>query len=251
MLLGGIKVTSRQLQNMSGARARILAVAVVIPALNEAGTIGELVRELVGQANANWVIVVDNGSTDDTALKAADAGAHVVSEERQGYGYACAAGVSAAVTLGADILVFMDGDGSSLASELSLLLEPLNRGEGELVLGSRRLGHIRGGAMPGHQRWGNWLSSWLMRRLYRVQVTDLGPYRAIRAELLQSLGMREMTYGWPAEMMVKAAKKGALIVEVPVTWQARQSGRSKVSGTIRGSILAAYHIFGVTLRYAL
>ncbi|MCU0501514.1 MAG: glycosyltransferase family 2 protein [Anaerolineae bacterium] len=224
-----------------------LTVAVVIPALNEAGNIGCLVAELRERAAAD-VIVVDNGSTDATAAEAAAAGATVVAEVRRGYGYACAAGVAAACR--ADVIAFIDGDGSFLPAELPAILSPILEGQADLVLGSRPLGHIVPGAMPPQQRFGNWLAAGLMRALYRIPVTDLGPYRAIRRELLDSLEMCEMTYGWPTEMMVKAARRGARIVEAPVSFHPRRSGRSKVSGTLRGTLLAARYILGVTLRYA-
>ena len=136
---------------------------------------------------------------------AAAAGAVVVLEPRRGYGYACAAGSAAAH---GDILVYLDGDGSFLPAEMPRLIEPLRAGAADLVLGSRVLGHIAAGAMPPHQRFGNWLAASLMRGLYRVQVTDLGPYRAVRRDLLEELNMREMTFGWPTEMMVKAARRG-------------------------------------------
>ena len=223
--------------------------AVIIPALNEAGNIYELVCETLTQP-IDWVIVVDNGSVDETAVLAKDAGAVVVDEPRQGYGFACAAGTAVAVELGAEILIFMDGDYSSLPAEIPRLLTPIQQGEADLLLGSRTLGNIATGAMPPHQRFGNWLSSWLMRRLYAIPVTDLGPYRAIRTTLLQDLQMSEMTFGWPTEMMVKVARRNGRIQEVPVNWHVRRSGQSKVSGTIRGSILAAYYILGVTIRYA-
>ena len=223
-----------------------MAVEVVIPALNEAGNIAQLVQEAAAQAVAR-VIVVDNGSSDGTGRLAAGAGAHVVVEPRQGYGYACAAGAGAA---SGEILVFLDGDFSSLPVEMPSLLGPIQRGEAALVLGSRVLGQILPGAMPAHQRFGNWLSSGLMRRLYGVAVTDLGPYRAVRRDLLLALNMQEMTFGWPTEMMVKCARRGVPILEVPVSFAPRRFGQSKVSGTLRGSILAAYHILGVTLRYA-
>lgn len=226
-----------------------MKTAVIIPALNEAGNISQLVSDTQQQA-VDWVIVVDNGSTDETAVLAQDAGAIVVTEPRRGYGYACAAGTAAALQSGADILIYMDGDYSSQPQEMPRLHRPIADDEADLVLGSRTLGHIEAGAMPPHQRLGNWLSSRLMSLLYGIRVTDLGPYRAIRADLIQSLEMREMTFGWPTEMMVKAAKRGARLVEVPVSWQRRQSGRSKISGTVRGSILAATTILGVTFRYA-
>lgn len=226
-----------------------MKTAVIIPALNEAGAIGPLVRETLAQGVA-WVVVVDNGSTDNTAELARQAGALVVNEPRRGYGYACAAGTAAALQMGADILVYMDGDYSSLPAELPRLLEPLAQGATDLVLGSRVLGHIAMGAMPPHQRFGNWLAARLMRALYGTPVTDLGPYRAIHADVMRRLRMREMTFGWPAEMMVKVARAGGRIVEVPVSWHNRRAGRSKVSGTLRGSLLAAYYILGVMVRYS-
>lgn len=226
-----------------------MKTAVVIPALNEAGNIGQLVQETLEQP-VDCVIVVDNGSTDDTALLASKMGATVIGEPRQGYGYACAAGTAVALREGAEVLVYMDGDFSSLPTEMGRLLAPVESGEADLVLGSRALGHIARGAMLPHQRFGNWLSSRLMSHLYQVRVTDLGPYRAISAELMRELDMQEMTFGWPTEMMVKTARTGGRIEEVPVSWHVRLSGQSKVSGTLKGSFLAAYYILGVTLRYA-
>jgi glycosyltransferase involved in cell wall biosynthesis len=194
------------------------------------------------------VIVVDNGSTDDTAQEAASAQAKVVSEPRRGYGYACAAGVAAAQD--ADVLVFLDGDYSFSPADLPSLLAPILEDQAELVLGSRELGQIAEGAMYPQQRFGNWLASRLMNILYGLSITDLGPYRAIRRELLRELNMQETTYGWPTEMIVKAARRKARIVEVPVSYRSRLSGRSKVSGTIRGTLLAGWYILGVTFRYA-
>jgi glycosyltransferase involved in cell wall biosynthesis len=225
---------------------QLTSVAVIIPTLNEAGNIQRLVTEILDTSPVH-VIVVDNGSRDGTADEARAAGAQVIHEPLRGYGYACAAGVAAASD--ADVLAFLDGDYSSLPSELPVILDPILADEADLVLGSRPRGHIAAGAMPPQQRFGNWLASRLMNWLYGLSVTDLGPYRAIRRTLLETLDMREMTYGWPTEMMVKAAKKGARIVEVPVSFQSRQAGRSKISGTLRGTILAAWYIMGVTLRY--
>jgi len=224
-------------------------IAVIIPALNEAGNIHSLVTEVLATAPVK-VIVVDNGSTDATAHEARAAGAQVVHEPRRGYGYACAAGVVAAAAGNADILVFLDGDYSSLPEELPAVQAPILAGEADLVLGSRYRGHIAPGAMPPHQRFGNWLVARLMNWLYGLSITDLGPYRAIRYPLLKRLDMREMTFGWPTEMMVKAARQGARIMEVPVSFHQRRMGRSKVSGTVRGTILATWYILGVTLRYA-
>jgi glycosyltransferase involved in cell wall biosynthesis len=224
-----------------------MRVAVIIPALNEAGNIERLVQEVVAVAPVR-VIVVDNGSTDGTGQAAQRAGAQVVYEQRRGYGFACAAGVAAA--RGVDLIAFLDGDFSFLPSELPVVLAPLLAGQADLVLGSRMRGQIAPGAMPPHQRFGNWLVARLMRLLYRLPLTDLSPYRAIRADLLAQLAMREMTYGWPTEMMVKAARHGARLVEVPVSYHPRRAGRSKVSGTVRGTLLATWYILGVTLRYA-
>lgn len=227
-------------------------VAVVIPALNEEGNVGAVVRELLA-LNLDVtvsVIVADNGSTDRTADEARQAGAIVVPEPRQGYGSACAAGSAKAADLGAAAIAFIDADHSSLPDELSLLVDPWLRGDADLVLGSRVLGTIAAGAMGAHQRFGNLLTAAIMRRLYRVTVTDLGPYRLIDARLLASLAMSEMTFGWPTEMMVKAARCGARIVEVPVRWNVRNSGDSKVSGTIKGSILAGWFLLSVTIKHS-
>lgn len=229
-------------------------ITVVIPALNEAGNIRRLVGEIPQYGVESLdIIVVDNGSMDDTAAAARAAGVRVVQEPRRGYGYACSAGVAASgiIEERTDIVVFLDGDGSFDPAEMPQLLRPIQENRADLVLGTRMAGGIEPGAMPPHQRWGNQLISRLMRWLYRTSITDLGPYRAIRSELLRSLTIREMTFGYPTEMIVKAARHHARIVEVPVTYRKRWSGKSKVSGTIRGTVLATYYILGVTLRYAI
>ena len=160
----------------SSSQAQISSIAVIIPALNEAENIRQLVSEVLLVMSAK-VIVVDNGSRDDTAAQARAAGAQVVQEPRRGYGYACAAGVAAARM--ADILVFLDGDFSFLPSELPVIVAPLLADSADLVLGSRTRGHIAPGAMLFHQRFGNWLVARLMNALYRLPVTDLGPYRGV------------------------------------------------------------------------
>lgn len=220
---------------------------VIIPALNEAGNIRQLVHEVQSTVPVD-VIVVDNGSSDSTAEEAKAAGAQVISEPRRGYGYACAAGVAAVKD--SDVLVFMDGDYSFSPSDLPSLISPILENQADMVLGSRERGHIAPGSMPPHQRFGNWLVSRLMNLLYGLSITDLGPYRAIRRSLLMQLDMEEMTYGWPTEMIVKSARRGARIMEVPVSYRNRRFGQSKVSGTVRGTILAAWFILGVTFRYA-
>jgi glycosyltransferase involved in cell wall biosynthesis len=223
------------------------SVAVIIPALNEAGNIERLVQEVATVAPVS-ILVVDNGSTDGTGDLARRTGARVIYEPRRGYGFACAAGVAAAGN--AQIIAFLDGDFSFAPADLPALLEPILAGEADLVLGSRMRGTIAPGSMPAHQWFGNWLVARLMRLLYRLPLSDLSPYRAIRADLLAQLEMREMTYGWPTEMMVKAARHGARLLETPVSYHARRAGRSKVSGTVRGTLLATWFIVGVTLRYA-
>lgn len=229
-----------------------MRVSVIIPALNEAGNIRRLIGEIpppdaFGFPVAISVIVVDNGSTDGTAGEAAAAGAHVVDEARRGYGYACTAGASAATD--AEVIVFMDGDGSFNPAEMVSLLQPIHEGRAAFVLGSRAQ-HIDPGAMPPHQRFGNRLVSRLMGLLYGLTITDLAPYRAIRRDLLLALDMREMTYGYPTEMIVKAARRRVVMIELPVHYRRRWAGKSKVSGTVRGTLLATWFILGVTLRYA-
>jgi glycosyltransferase involved in cell wall biosynthesis len=221
-------------------------VVAVIPARDEEGAIGKVVAALP----RDWVqrvVVVDNGSADGTADVARAASASVVSEPCPGYGRACAAGVAAASD--AAVILFLDGDYSDFPEEAPRLLGPILRGEADLVIGSRLRGRRERGALPAHQLFGNWLVARLMRLIYGVPVTDLGPFRAIRADLLRDLRMEQMTYGWPTEMLVKAARRGARIVEAPVSYRKR-IGRSKISGTVRGTVLATYYILGVTLRYA-
>jgi len=226
-------------------------VAVIIPALNEAGNIIHLLNEVkrvtVPGAEIS-VVLVDNGSSDTTSKEASEAGARVFFEDRRGYGYACAAGVGE--TQEADILVFLDGDCSFLPSDMPGLLRDILSKSADMVVGSRELGRMAPGAMPLHQRIGNRLAVGFINWVYRLSLTDLGPYRAIRRELLLDLDMQEMTYGWPTEMIVKAARRNVRITEIPVSYQNRRAGQSKVSGTLRGTILAAWFIVGVALRYA-
>jgi glycosyltransferase involved in cell wall biosynthesis len=221
-------------------------VSLIIPALNEAESIGLLLAETAFD-QIQQVIVVDNGSTDETAEIAREAGAKVVYEPRRGYGYACAAGAAAAET---KILAFMDADGSFVPAELPRLVGPIENQVAELVLGSRFLDGFPLEGMPAHQLFGNRLVAWILNRLYSLHLTDMGPYRALPKDLLDSLDMKELTYGWTVEMMVKVAKRGLRIVEVPVNYRSRYAGQSKISGTLRGTFLATYRIFSVVFRYA-
>lgn len=221
-----------------------MRAALVIPALDEAEVIGRLVRR-VPRGVVEEVIVVDNGSADATAARAAAAGARVVREPRRGYGAACWAGVSA-LAPATEVAVFLDGDGSQRPEELPRVLAPVLEGRADLVLGARRLG----GAHPVHASLGTRLVAALVARRFGVRLGDLGPFRAIRVDLLRRLAMRDRAYGWPVEMVVKAAALGARIVEVPVSHAPRQAGRSKVSGTLRGSVRAGYAFVSTALRAA-
>jgi glycosyltransferase involved in cell wall biosynthesis len=222
--------------------ATVMNVTLVIPALDEAGVIGDLVRR-VPPGVINDVIVVDNGSVDATAVVAASAGARVVREMQRGYGAACWAGVTA-VPVGTEVVAFLDGDGSQSPEELAAVLEPIARGQADFVLGARRFGR----AHPAHAALGSHLVARFISWRHGVRLTDIAPFRAIRLDLLRRLDMRDRAYGWPVEMVAKAAAQGARIVEVPVSHAPRQAGRSKVSGTLLGSLRASYAFLVIALR---
>ncbi len=226
----------------------VTRVAIVIPALNEEVALRYMLAELP-QNIAQWVIVVDNGSTDATAFVACSAGAIVASEPLRGYGRACLKGFKTACRLGAEIVVFMDGDGSDDPADLPMILEPLLEGQADLVIGSRVSKRAEHGAVPPQALLGNWLVSRVIGLLYGVHLHDIGSFRAMPCSLLEALEMREMTYGWPVEMLVKAAKAHYRIVEVPIHYRCRRHGRSKVAGTLSGSIKAAYCMLSTTLRH--
>jgi len=226
-------------------------IGVLIPAHNEAQSIalvlGELPAWLVQEA-----VVVDNASTDGTAAAARAAGATVIHEPRPGYGSACLAGLAyyaaQAPEQTPEIIVFLDGDHSDYPSELPELLIPIRQGRADLVIGSRALGVREPGALLPQQRFGNWLATRLLRLRYGGVHTDLGPFRAIRAEALARLDMADTTYGWTVEMQVKAARLGLRVVEVPVSYR-RRIGTSKVSGTVRGTLGAGYKILWTIFKY--
>lgn len=223
-----------------------MGITVIIPALDEEQAIGTVVNE-VPRDLVNEIIVVDNGSIDRTAEVAEAAGARVIREPMRGYGAACLAGAMAASH--ADVFVFLDGDRSDDPREMPVVLAPLLDGRADLVIGSRTAGFTEKGALTSQQRLGNRLVTWIVRLLYGVTLTDIGPFRAIRASVLRDLGMEHKTYGWPVEMVVKAAKKGYRVMNVPVSCRKR-IGVSKVAGTMKGSILAGYHLLSTTVRYA-
>ena len=238
---------------MSDSGALLPTIGVLIPALNEQATIAEQVEEVLAvaqrpdlPARIARVIVVDNGSDDCTAERAVSAGALVVAEPRRGYGRACAAGVQAAGDV--DLIVQMDGDRSDRFDELPLLLRPLLAGEADLVIGSRTLGSYEPGSLLPQQLFGNWVAAKLLRLLYGVRVTDIGPFRIIRRRDLLALGMREMTYGWSVEMIARAARRGLRVREVPVTYRKRAGGESKVSGNLSASLRAGARITATILR---
>jgi glycosyltransferase involved in cell wall biosynthesis len=225
------------------------AIALVIPAWNEEDALRELLPEIPADV-VRWIVVVDNNSTDATAQVAQDAGALVVREALRGYGRACQRGFQAACDLGAEIVVFMDGDGSDNPLDLLAMVNPILAGTTDFVMGSRVGEHAEAGAVPPQARFGNWLISRLVSRLYDVRLHDIGSFRALRTSLLVSLHMQEMTFGWPVEMLVKAGRAQHSIVEVPLHYRRRSHGHSKVSGTIGGSLRAAYAMLTTLARYA-
>ena len=224
------------------------SVAVVIPCLNEAVPIAGVVHDVLAQG-VDAVIVVDNGSTDDTAGQAVAAGATVVAEPRRGYGRACAAGV-AAVPSGTEIVCFMDGDGSDVPHFLPAMVAPVAKGEADFVMGSRIRGQREAGSMTPQQIVAGRLAGILMRLTYGVRFTDMSPFRAIRLDRLRALGMSEQTYGWNLEMQMRAAAAGLRILEIPVDHRCRRGGVSKVSGDLVAGLTAAWKISTTFLRLA-
>src|SRR6184192_2200489 len=223
-------------------------ISVVIPALNEEEPIVGVVREIAATRVPDEIIVVDNGSTDRTAERAREAGAHVVNAPR-GYGRACAAGV-AAVRPDCDIVVFLDGDGSDCPEFMPQLVDPIAAGTHDFVIGSRTRGQREPGSMNFQQMLSGRMAGWITQLLYSVRYTDMCPFRAIRRDALAKLNMREETYGWNLEMQMKAARAGLRIIEIPVNHRRRMGGESKVSGTLRGTFVAGARIIATLFRVA-
>ena len=224
-------------------------ISVIIPALNEEEPIAAVVRDCLATGLPREVIVVDNGSTDHTADRAKAAGAQVVAEPTPGYGRACAAGIRA-LSPDCDTVVFLDGDGSDCPEFMPQLVDPILRGEQDFVIGSRTRGERERGSMNFQQVFAGRVAGWLLRPLYRVSYSDMCPFRAIRRDALERLGMKETTYGWNLEMQMRAARAGLRILEVPVNHRCRTGGESKVSGTLRGTFVAGSRIIATLFRVA-
>ena len=223
-------------------------IYVIIPAFNEERSIGKVISEI--PALVSEIVVVNNGSTDHTMASARQAGATVLNEPVRGYGNACLTGIAYCRTKvpPPDIIVFLDGDYSDYPGEMPALIRPILENDCDLVIGSRSLGKRESGSMTVQQIFGNWLATSLLKMFFNARFTDLGPFRAIRFSSLLKLGMQDRNYGWTVEMQVKAAKQNLRFTEVPVRYR-RRIGVSKVSGTVKGTIMAGYKILYTLFRY--
>ena len=224
-------------------------VRVIIPAFNEENGVGKVIAEIPEEL-VEETIVVDNASNDETSKIAAAAGATVLKEKRKGYGYACLKGLEylKEIEKPTDIVVFLDADYSDYPEEMPSIVAPIISNEADLVIGSRALGKRVKGSMTPQQIFGNWLATTLIKLFYGIRFSDLGPFRAIRYDSLMAIGMKDTTYGWTVEMQVKAPKHKLRCTEVPVNYRNR-IGKSKVSGTVKGTILAGYKIITTIFKY--
>ncbi len=226
-----------------------MRLIVLIPAFNEARSIGQVIGDLPADL-VDEVVVVNNASTDETEDNARAAGATVLHEARRGYGNACLCGIAYARTRSPEVVVFLDGDYSDHPEELALLVAPILRGEADFVVGSRMLGRRERGAMLPQALVGNRLACGLMRLFWNARWTDLGPFRALRWDALEALDMQDRTYGWTIEMQIKAVEAGLRCTEVPVSYR-RRVGVSKITGTVRGTLGASWKILSTIFRFAL
>ena len=226
-----------------------MKVDAIIPALDEAESLGTVLG-LLPSPPVRRVFVADNGSTDATARIAREGGATVVFEPRRGYGAACLKGIAALAPDPPDVVLFLDGDLSDDPTEAPAVLAPILEGRADLVIGSRALGISEPGALAPHARFGNWLATRLLAALYGASYTDLGPFRAIRYGSLLALGMKDRDFGWTVEMQLKAARHGLRHTEVPVRYR-RRKGRSKISGTVWGSVRAGVKILSTVFAHLL
>ena len=222
-----------------------MRVSVIIPTHNEAGAIERVLVDLPSDLTTE-VIVVDSNSNDGTPEIAARMGAIVVQEPRRGHGRACLTGLASANS--PDVVVFLDGDYSDRPAELPVLLAPITEGRADITLGSRLRERRFNKALPWHQVFGNRLAAGLIRLLYGLEISDLGPFRAGRADVLQGLALEETTYGWAVEMILKGALAGCRVVEVPVSYHPR-IGKSKIGGTLKGTVGAGWFILSLIVRY--
>ncbi len=222
-------------------------ITVIIPAFNEEKSIGKVI-DAISKEVVNHVIVVSNTSTDNTVEVAKQAGAIVLEESRKGYGWACLLGIEKANELKTDIVVFLDGDFSDFPEEIPNVIAPILKQDVDLVIGSRVLGQREKGSLTPQQIFGNWLATRLIQLFYRAKFTDLGPFRAMKMDSLNQLEMSDKTYGWTIEMQIKAVKKKMKFVEVPVNYKKR-IGVSKVSGTVKGTIMAGIKILSAVFKY--
>lgn len=224
-------------------------IVVIIPAYNEENSVGRVIKDIPTNL-VREIIVINNNSNDKTAIVAKSAGATVLDEQCQGYGFACLKGIDYLKKMERkpDIVVFLDADYSDHPEELPQIVAPILESDVELVIGSRALGDKESGSMTPQQVFGNWLATKLIKWFYGVVYTDLGPFRAIKYDRLIDLNMCDQTYGWTVEMQVKAAKQGLKSIEIPVSYRVRV-GKSKISGTIKGTILAGYKIITTIFKY--
>jgi glycosyltransferase involved in cell wall biosynthesis len=224
-----------------------MSIVVIIPALNEEAAIGKVIAD-IPKPPVDHVIVGNNASTDDTIRVAEEAGAIVVTENRKGYGWACLKALERSEALHPKIIVFLDGDYSDYPEEIPDLIAPILKDEVDMVIGSRALGEREKGSLTPQQVFGNWLATRMIRIFYGAKYTDLGPFRAIRKESLDLLKMADKTYGWTIEMQIKAVKQGLRFKEIPVRYKQR-IGVSKVSGTVKGTVLAGIKIIFAVFKY--